>query len=209
MRGVAGNPEHWEIREGSILDENFVRSIPLADVVYSWGVLHHTGDMWRAIRMAGDLVKPGGRFAIAIYNKLEYSTFKQWRGSHKWFRIKQTYNRSGTVTKRAMELAFASKDIITMLLRVRSPVACVREYREKRGMSWWHDLVDWLGGYPYEFASAGEIFMFCHEQLGMELERLSTTCSIGCHEFLFVRPAERPATPLSCGIPFDRQARLE
>ena len=191
MKNRAGDPDSWEIKQGSILDDNFLAALPQCDIVYSWGVLHHTGDMWKAIRNAASLVKPGGRFALAIYNKLEYSTFKHWRGSHRWLRIKRTYNRSSALTKRAMEIAAASKDVLAMLLRSRSPISEIRAYRHKRGMSWWHDIVDWLGGYPYEFASAGEVFTFCHDELCMQLERLNTTSSIGCHEFLFIKPPEQ------------------
>src|SRR5687767_14492573 len=76
MKQRSSNPPHWDIRHGSILDPAFVRSLPKCDVVYSWGVLHHTGDMWTAIRNAASLVKPGGRFFIAIYNKVEAGRFR-------------------------------------------------------------------------------------------------------------------------------------
>src|SRR2546423_4135246 len=39
----------WQVEEGSALDEKFVRALGTVDVVYSWGVLHHTGAMWRAL----------------------------------------------------------------------------------------------------------------------------------------------------------------
>lgn len=192
MKKRAGNPDNWEILHGSILDLAFVRTLPKVDIVYSWGVLHHTGDMWQAIRNAGSLVRPGGRFAIAIYNKVEYTTFRNWRGSYKWLRIKRAYNRSGRAMKRVMEAGLATKDIAAMLLRLRNPVAEIRAYNRKRGMNWWYDKIDWLGGYPYEFASTGEIFTFCHDELGMQLERMYAASSIGCHEFLFTAPASAP-----------------
>jgi 2-polyprenyl-6-hydroxyphenyl methylase/3-demethylubiquinone-9 3-methyltransferase len=196
MKAQAGSPASWEIQHASILDDAFVRSLPKFDVVYSWGVLHHTGSMWQAIRNAASLVKPGGRFAIAIYNKIEYNTLKHWRGSYMWLRIKRAYNRGGAIRKRALELAFASKDVVAMLVRLRNPLREIRSYKQKRGMSWWHDHIDWLGGYPYEFATAGEIFEFCHNEFGMNLERLYTTQSIGCHEFLFTVP-EAHSKPMS------------
>lgn len=152
-------------------------------------------DRWQrieAIRNAGSLVRPGGRFAIAIYNKVEYTTFRNWRGSYKWLRIKRAYNRSGRAMKRVMEAGLATKDIAAMLLRLRNPVAEIRAYNRKRGMNWWYDKIDWLGGYPYEFASTGEIFTFCHDELGMQLERMYAASSIGCHEFLFTAPASAP-----------------
>jgi 2-polyprenyl-6-hydroxyphenyl methylase/3-demethylubiquinone-9 3-methyltransferase len=185
MKAKAGAPDNWQILHGSVLNEAFVETLPAADVVYSWGVLHHTGDMWRGIRNAARLVKPGGRFAIAIYNRVEFDTLTKWRGSQKWLRIKRLYNRSSRPVKRAMELGLASKNLATMLIRAKNPVDEIREYRQNRGMSWWFDIVDWLGGYPYEFASAGEIFRFCHDDLGLQLETLITTSGIGCHEFLF------------------------
>jgi 2-polyprenyl-6-hydroxyphenyl methylase/3-demethylubiquinone-9 3-methyltransferase len=188
MKSMAKDPSNWDILEGSILDDAFVRQLPVSDVVYSWGVLHHTGNMWQAIRNAAALTRPGGRFAIAIYNKLEYVTLRRWRGSHKWLRVKRFYNRSSAPVKRVMELTMASKDIVAMLVRLKNPVSEIRAYRRNRGMSWWYDIVDWLGGYPYEFAAAGEVFEFCHEKLGMRLLRLYSTSSIGCHEFLFVAP---------------------
>jgi 2-polyprenyl-3-methyl-5-hydroxy-6-metoxy-1,4-benzoquinol methylase len=189
MKNEAGNPNNWDILQGSILDRSFLATLPAADIVYSWGVLHHTGDMWQAIRNAAALVRPGGRFAIAIYNRLEFNTLKSWRGSHKWLRIKRSYNRASTPMKRLMELSLAAKDIGAMVCGLRNPLTEIRAYKRRRGMSWWHDKVDWLGGYPYEFASSGEIFTFCHDELGMQLERLRTTSSIGCHEFLFITAA--------------------
>jgi 2-polyprenyl-6-hydroxyphenyl methylase/3-demethylubiquinone-9 3-methyltransferase len=194
MRATAGDPVTWEVLQGSILDEAFIKTLPRADIVYSWGVLHHTGSMWQAIRNAASLVRPGGHLAIAIYNKLEYRTFRNWRGSHQWLKIKRCYNHSGRFGKSLLEWAWAGKDVVGMLGRLRNPLGEIRAYKQKRGMSWWYDVVDWLGGYPYEFASAGEIFQFCHDELGMQLEQLHTVSSLGCHEFLFRLPV-REAPP--------------
>jgi 2-polyprenyl-6-hydroxyphenyl methylase/3-demethylubiquinone-9 3-methyltransferase len=202
MKERAGNPENWEIFQGSILDPKTLEHLPAVDVVYSWGVLHHTGDMWTAMRNAAQFVKPGGRLFISIYNRLEYDSFTSYRGSHGWLRLKRAYNRHGSLGKRAMECWFAGKDIAASLLSLRNPLHQIRQYRNKRGMSWWYDIVDWLGGYPYEFASAGEIFEFCHHELGLTLQRLRTTSSIGCNEFLFMRTAAGP----SLGSPSDTRS---
>jgi 2-polyprenyl-6-hydroxyphenyl methylase/3-demethylubiquinone-9 3-methyltransferase len=193
LRERAGNPDSWEVFEGSILDPRLAGRIAPADVVYSWGVLHHTGDMWSAVRAAAGLVKPGGLFFIAIYNKVEYDTLNHLRGSHGWLRVKRAYNRSGTLGRRLMEATSAAKDVASWLLTLRNPVREISRYKQKRGMSWWHDIVDWLGGYPYEFATAAEIFNFCHGELGLQLERMKTVTSIGCNEFLFLRPRESTA----------------
>ena len=189
MKERAGNPQSWQVFEGSILDPQFIGQMERHDIVYSWGVLHHTGDMWTAIRSAAGLVKPGGRFFIAIYNKVEFNSLTSYRGSHGWLRLKRAYNRAGRAGKRAMEAMFASRDILKYLVTLRNPLKEIRSYGEThRGMSWWYDIVDWLGGYPYEFASPAEIFNFCHKELGMQLEMMSTCTSIGCNEFLFIAP---------------------
>jgi 2-polyprenyl-3-methyl-5-hydroxy-6-metoxy-1,4-benzoquinol methylase len=185
IRATVGDPINWKVQQGSVLDQQFLEKLGTFDVVYSWGVLHHTGNMWQAVRNAATLVRPEGKFALAIYNRLEYNTLQRWRGSHKWLRIKKLYNSSGNSIRRVMELSLAAKDVAAMLVRLRNPVTEVNAYRNNRGMSWWHDIRDWLGGYPYEFASAGEVFTFCHDELGMTLLRLQSTSSIGCHEFLF------------------------
>src|SRR5262249_48389566 len=67
-RRFAPDDPGWSIEQGSILDEEFVRSLGRFDIVYSWGVLHHTGAMWTALDRAGTLVRPGGLLFIAIYN---------------------------------------------------------------------------------------------------------------------------------------------
>jgi 2-polyprenyl-6-hydroxyphenyl methylase/3-demethylubiquinone-9 3-methyltransferase len=188
MKERAGNPQTWDVFAGSILDPRTLRRLPSVDIVYSWGVLHHTGDMWTAIRNAAHFVKPGGRFFISIYNRLEYDSLTRYRGSHGWLKLKRAYNRSGRFGKRSMEAWFAGKDIVASLVSFRNPLRQISQYKNKRGMSWWHDIVDWLGGYPYEFASAGQVFEFCHRELGLTLEKLNTTSSIGCNEFLFSRP---------------------
>ena len=118
----------------------------------------------------------------------------RYRGSHGWLRLKRAYNRRGRIGKRAMEGWFAGKDILASLVSFRNPLRQITQYKNKRGMSWWHDIVDWLGGYPYEFASAGEVFQFCRRELGLNLEKLKTTSSIGCNQFLFSRPTETTGT---------------
>src|SRR6202008_5083280 len=79
------NDTHWTIEEGSALDKNYVSSLGLFDVVYSWGVLHHTGRMWDGLTNAMLAVRPGGRLFVAIYN----DTGSQ---SARWHWIKRTYN---------------------------------------------------------------------------------------------------------------------
>jgi hypothetical protein len=56
-------------------------------VTYSWGVLHHTGDMWTALENVAGLVKPDGQLWISIYND-------QGEASHIWKLVKRSYNKS-------------------------------------------------------------------------------------------------------------------
>ena len=56
-----------------------------------------------------------------------------------------------------------------------------------RGMSAWHDLVDWVGGLPFEVAKPEEIIEYFKER-GFTLEKL-TTCAggHGCNQYVFER----------------------
>lgn len=177
---------NWTIERGSALDENYLRSLGKFDVVYSWDVLHHTGEMWKAL----DLVRiPASELLmIAIYNDQE-GTSRRW----KW--LKKRYNSGGPVIKRAAEIAvwaicwgkFHLIDICT--LRPHRTIQVWRDYRSQRGMSPWHDIVDWAGGYPFEVAKPEEIFQFFRER-GFILESMSTCGGgKGCNEFLFSRRA--------------------
>src|SRR5664280_26049 len=48
--------ESWQVETGSVLDEVFLAGLGVFDIVYAWGVLHHTGDLWTALSHAIDLV---------------------------------------------------------------------------------------------------------------------------------------------------------
>ena len=188
LRERAGSPESWTVVPGSILDPLLIDELDPADVVYSWGVLHHTGDMWTAIRNAAKLVKPGGLFVIAIYND---ARGKRFINAERWLTIKRAYNRSPRLGKRAMELLYTGWFAADELRGGKNPRTVIREYRHSRGMAYKTDVVDWLGGYPYEFASADEIAGFCEKSCGLEtvrIERVSDT-NLANNEFVFRRPA--------------------
>lgn len=187
LRSLAGIPaDRWSICQGSVLDAAFMARLEAADVVYSWGVLHHTGAMWPAIEAAATKVRPGGLFAIAIYNDVASKLV----GSARWRTIKRLYNSVSATGKRAMELGYASAFMLKDAAALRNPLVTISRYnsQEGRGMDFWHDVRDWLGGYPYEYASAGEVFMFLRKRLGFELEYLRTIDGLGCNEFTFRRP---------------------
>ena len=184
LRERADAPENWEVREGSILDSQVVTELEQADVVYSWGVLHHTGDMDLAIRNAASLVKPGGLFAIAIYNRVT----GRFLDSQRWWKIKRRYNHSPEVVRWAMRVWIRMLWVAQMLKRGKNPWTAAREYTE-RGMAATTDLFDWVGGFPYEYATVDEIVAFCRAEC--EMEELKTVQlpprDIGLNRFLFRR----------------------
>jgi 2-polyprenyl-3-methyl-5-hydroxy-6-metoxy-1,4-benzoquinol methylase len=176
----------WIVEEGSALDAPYLTSLGTFDIVYSWGVLHHTGQMWRALENAHLPVRPGGRLFVAIYN----DTGSQ---SARWKWIKRTYNR----LPRPLRLPFTLGVIApgeakrmagaVLTLRVGEYIRSWRDYGQARGMSRWRDLVDWVGGYPYEVARPEEIFEF-YKARGFVLTKLKCGgVGLGCNEFVFVR----------------------
>lgn len=182
----AGCPETWNVLHRSILDPQAVAELAPAQVVYSWGVLHHTGDMYTAIRNAASLVAPGGQFAIAIYNRVTDGRLC----SERWLRIKRAYNHASRPAQLAMEGAYAAYWSLVTLRSWQSPLRAAREYRRSRGMALWTDLVDWLGGYPYEFATPEEITGFCERQCGLRMLRVLPVPARGTgnNQFVFQRP---------------------
>ena len=174
--------EDWTVGGGSVLDPEYMSSLPKFDVVYSWGVLHHTGQMWLALEHAGRLVKDGGKLFIAIYND-------QGTASRRWRWVKRTYNRSPKLLRPPMLLAAF---VGTYWRRTVKDLALLRGFRTfrnysgLRGMSPWRDLVDWVGGYPFEVAKPEAIFDF-YRARGFSLEKLTTCNDLGCNEFVFVR----------------------
>jgi SAM-dependent methyltransferase len=144
---MSGDQE-WEVERGDALDAEYLTGLGQFDVVYAWGVLHHTGDMWRALRLIAGLVAPGGTLVVAIYND-------QGLASRAWGSVKRLYNvLPGPLRPLVLGPAFVRLWGPTMsrdLLRGQ-PQATWRAYARERGMSPWRDTVDWVGGYPFEVA---------------------------------------------------------
>lgn len=184
LRTEAGGPPGWQILHGSILDPAFVERLGLFDVVYAWGVLHHTGRMWDALGCTARCVGPGGLLALAIYNRVD----GRWRGSRFWEREKRLHARSSPPVKRLLEAGYAGYLVARAVMTFQHPLANFTT-RGQRGMNWLVDVRDWVGGYPYEYASAGEIFEFCRRNLDLSLESLRTTNGYGNNEFVFRRSA--------------------
>ncbi len=168
IRERYGSPPHWQVVHGSILDEQFIRTLQPADIVYSWGVLHHTGNLWQAIRNAATFLKPGSIFYIAIYDKTPDTPY--------WKAIKKKYNRSTKVRKKLMECSYVWRTFFktTSITRLMQSISYIKNYQTSRGMAFWTDVKDWLGGWPYEPATQEEICGFCEGILGLERVKVKT-----------------------------------
>lgn len=183
----AGAPSSWTIYEGSILDPSFVSQLGTFDFVYAWGVLHHTGKLWDAIRNAAERVAPGGYFYLAIYNKVGGI-----RGSEFWLRIKKFYNTSPRIIQYGLETLYILIFFLRRFIRFRNPMTEVRNYRFNRGMNWRRDISDWLGGYPYEFATVEEVFKFVRSNFpDFNLVNIKTTDNVGSNWYLFENQAAK------------------
>lgn len=175
------NDDHWRILSGSVLDCSFLTELGSFDIVYSWGVLHHTGSMYEGLENLIQLVGPGGWLYIAIYND-------QGWASGAWRKVKKTYVRSPAQVRALMVRGFGFyfwlKGVILPFLLAPSARPSVTA-APTRGMSVRCDLVDWVGGYPFEVAKPEEIFEFCRKD-GFELTSLVTKRGgSGCNEFVF------------------------
>ena len=174
----------WTVEGGSALDTDYLKSLGAFDVVYSWGVLHHTGQMWQALDNANLPVAKDGLLFVSIYNDTGSQTAR-------WKSIKRTYNN----LPRFLRLPFTAivispletKSLIYHLLtgRMGRYIRSWTHVSTERGMSRWRDIVDWVGGYPYEAAAPEEIFDF-YKARGFELVKLKCGgVGLGCNEFVF------------------------
>lgn len=171
--------DQWHVEEGSVLDQNYIRSLGEFDVVYSWGVLHHTGQMWTALDHAHLPVARGGKLFIAIYNDTG-SQARRWR----W--IKKTYNDLPGFLRLPFAMVVSAPDELKYRMHsILSP----QPKENRRGMSRWYDMIDWVGGYPYEVATPEQIFDFYKER-GFGLTKMKCGgVGLGCNEFVFARTA--------------------
>lgn len=177
------NDANWVIEQGSALDSNYVKSLGKFDIVYSWGVLHHTGEMWKALNNADLPVKKDGKLFIAIYNDTGSQTAR-------WHWIKKTYCRLPKLLKTPFAVIAIIPDEIRQFFNSileLNPMKYIRswtQYKNSRGMNRWRDIIDWVGGYPYEVASADELFEF-YKAKGYNLTKLKTKgVGLGCIELV-------------------------
>jgi 2-polyprenyl-3-methyl-5-hydroxy-6-metoxy-1,4-benzoquinol methylase len=177
------NDGSWRILKGSVLDKDFLKSLGEFDIVYSWGVLHHTGAMLNSMENVLIPLKASGVLYIALYND-------QGRLSRLWKIVKKNYVRSSKLGKKIIELVCLVGLWGPALLRdliIFKPFNTWRNYKINRGMSPFVDLVDWVGGYPFEVATPDLVFNF-YSKNGLKLLRISTCAGgHGCNQFVFVK----------------------
>lgn len=172
--------ENWKVTQGSVLDKDFLNSLGTYDIVYSWGVLHHTSAMWEAIGNVIPLAKPDGEIFIALYND-------QGPTSKKWLKVKQIYNKGfwGKLFISSIFITyFLANFIFYSLKQGKSPFKQWKSYKQQRGMSVYHDWHDWLGGLPFEVASNEKVVDFFNER-GFYLKKLRTNNGLGCNQYVF------------------------
>lgn len=184
-RRFFADDSHWKVEQASVLDREYLARLGHFDIVYSWGVLHHTGAMWPAIQNALELVAPNGRLFIALYND------QGWL-SKMWLRVKQIYC-SGLLGRWLMIAIWVP------YFFARLCAACIvgrynkfAWYRKARGMNPAHDWIDWIGGLPFEVATTDEVIRY-HEQRGFRLLKLVSTKGLGNNEFVF----QKNSSPLT------------
>jgi 2-polyprenyl-3-methyl-5-hydroxy-6-metoxy-1,4-benzoquinol methylase len=177
--------ESWTIERGSVLDKDYLAGLGRYDVVYSWGVLHHTGDLWRALAAVVPLVGPEGKLFIAIYND-------QGLISRGWTVVKRIYNQNwlGTALVAAIFVPyFAGRELALDVRHWRNPFARYAAYKRRRGMSMVYDWLDWLGGYPFEVATPEKIVEFYSDRALTPVKITKCGRTLGNNEFVFVKQA--------------------
>ena len=171
---------------GSILDQKTIQKLKKINlkkkdskfqIVHSWGVLHHSGKMWKAINNAVSLVTENGYLAISIYNKHWSSPF--------WHKVKYFYNISPRLIRRLLIfifywIIFIGKFIITG----EDP------FKLKRGMDYYFNIIDWVGGYPYEYASIKEVKKYIELKGFRTIKVIPAQMPTGCNEFVFIKKKE-------------------
>lgn len=184
VRDWSGIADGWSIAQGSVLDRAYMQALGSFDLVYSWGVLHHTGAMWDAVRHAAIPIREGGEFYIALYSSDTYVD----PSPEEWIAIKKAYNFASPLKKKLMEADHLYRQVIVPELKAgRSALAAIRNYGS-RGMNIWADIKDWLGGYPMEFAGLHETQDFVARQIGLPM--VNVVNGEGCTEYVFADPAQ-------------------
>jgi len=177
--------QNWSVEVRSVFDLD--PATARYDIVHSWGVLHHTGAMWKAVDCAAAMVAPSGALVIALYHRTPFCGM--------WRIEKRIYSRASALAQKAMRVIYKAAYLARFLARGQNPRRFIADYRGRRGMSWHHDVHDWLGGYPYESTRPDEVTRYLRTR-GFEVERVFENAAgtiglfgTGCDEFVARRIA--------------------
>jgi 2-polyprenyl-6-hydroxyphenyl methylase/3-demethylubiquinone-9 3-methyltransferase len=174
---------NWTVEQGSVLDADYIARLGSFDIVYSWGVLHHTGQMWQALDHAARAVPSQGRLFIALYRD------QGWL-SKAWWQVKRLYNNglAGRALVTGVFCAyFATTGFLFDLIRLKNPLRRYDEYKRSRGMSRLHDWIDWIGGLPFEVSTPDAINTFYKARGFSQLRANVLPSGHGCNEYLLIR----------------------
>jgi 2-polyprenyl-6-hydroxyphenyl methylase/3-demethylubiquinone-9 3-methyltransferase len=174
--------EHIASIQGSIVDPRSIQTVQnhsfskagRYEIVHSWGVLHHSGAMFQAIKNSAQLVASHGYLILAVYQT-------HW-SSPLWKLIKYIYNRSPAPIQRLLvQMLYPVIYLAKWMVTGKDPK------QKNRGMEFYHDVVDWVGGYPYEYSTRAQIISYL-KGFGFELVRFyPPSTPTGCMEFVFQR----------------------
>jgi 2-polyprenyl-6-hydroxyphenyl methylase/3-demethylubiquinone-9 3-methyltransferase len=178
------NDASWSVERGSVLDPSFISGLGKFDIVFSWGVLHHTGAMYDAIQNAASRVAPDGIFIFALYRKTRLCGF--WTAEKRW------YSGASPAAQKVAQTFYIGLYRLAFLLKHRDFAAYVANYAGSRGMNFTHDVHDWLGGYPYESIAPDEVAKFMgglgFEHVRSNVRPYSTgVLGSGCDEYVYRR----------------------
>jgi 2-polyprenyl-3-methyl-5-hydroxy-6-metoxy-1,4-benzoquinol methylase len=174
----------WVVDQGSILDQAYVAALGTYDIVYSWGVLHHTGAMYDAIANAASCVNTDGLFVFALYRKTRLC--RVWTIEKRW------YAKASPAAQKFARSVFINSLHLAFLAKRRDFEAYVSKYKNSRGMSFTHDVHDWMGGYPYESIAPADVIVLMN-RLGFEHVRSNLQpygtgiFGSGCDEYVYRR----------------------
>lgn len=171
------NDPHWKTQIGSVLDKDYLNGLGKFDIVYSWGVLHHTGALWEALANVDANVASDGKLFIALYNHQPFA-------SRYWKFVKKAYNKYRILRPLFVCIHAIYPTLPSVILKL------AQKRKRPRGMTAWYDLFDWLGGYPFEVSKPEQVFEF-YKKRGYRLTALKTVGGkLGCNEYVFQRDSD-------------------
>ena len=174
QRRYFNNDKDWVIERGSVLDKDYINSLGKFDIVYSWGVLHHTGDMWQALGNVAICVSPGGKIFVALYNHQPFF-------SSYWHFVKKTYNKFWLSRPFFLFFHLLYPTLPSVFLKF------LQKRKPPRGMTIWYDLLDWLGGYPFEVSTPKQIFDYYKNKEYILTQIKTVGGKSGCNEYVFIQ----------------------